>query len=275
MPVLLGDGLSQTAELVREFTVHVQGRGRGAGSGVVWNAEGDIITNAHVVRQSGAQVTLSGGRRLAATLAARDPQLDLALLRTGTADLPAATIADSDALRVGELVLAVGSPYGQPGTVTAGIVHDGDTHRWIQSDLRLAPGNSGGPLTDAEGRVIGINTMIVNRLALAIPSNVVRRFVARRGQPARRLGVTVRPVSTPAFGLLILEIEPGGVAHHAGLRIGDVLAGAGGRVFQSPFDLASALEAAGGCVLLDTLRGGRLVTCEVDLEPQPVGAEVG
>jgi serine protease Do len=275
MPALLAEGLSQTAERVREYTVQVERRGRGAGSGVIWNADGVVVTNAHVVRRSGASITLSDGRRLDATLAARDPQLDLALLETGVRDLPAATIGDSDPLRVGELVLAVGSPYGQPGTVTVGIVHAGETRRWIQSDLRLAPGNSGGPMADAQGRVIGINTMVVNRLALAIPSNIVASFVARHGKPARRLGVTVQPVTVPQFGLLILEIEADGPAQHAGLRIGDVLIGAGGRPFEAPFDLALSLENAEAHVTIDVLRGGRPATCEVEFERQPVGADVG
>jgi len=275
MPAIFAEGLSQIADRVRECTVQVEGRGRGAGSGVIWNTDGVIVTNAHVVRRSGARITLSDGRRLDATLAARDPQIDLALLTTGVRDLPAAAIADSDALRVGELVLAVGSPYGQPGTVTVGIVHAGETRRWIQSDVRLAPGNSGGPLADAQGRVIGINTMVVSRLALAIPSNIVTRFVARRGQPARRLGVTVQPVTLPQFGLLILEIEADGPAQQAGLRIGDVLIGGAGRPFEAPFDLALALEATDENVPLDVLRGGRPVTAVVDFEPQPVGADVG
>jgi len=274
MPALFSEGLSPTAERVRAYTVQVEGRGRGAGSGIIWNRDGVVITNAHVVRRSGARITLSDGRHLDATLAARDPQLDLALLTTGVGGLPAATIGNSDSLRVGELVLAVGSPYGQPGTVTVGIVHAGETRRWIQSDLRLAPGNSGGPLADAQGRVIGINTMVVSRLALAIPSNIVARFVARRGKPAQRLGVTVQPVTTPQFGLLILEIETDGPAQHAGLHIGDVLIGAAGRAFEAPFDLALALEAAESRLRLDILRGGRPVTTEVQFESQPVGAEV-
>ncbi len=268
-------GLPQIADRVRQFTVQVDSRGRGAGSGVIWSAEGAIITNAHVARGSGAQITLADGRRLRATLAARDPQLDLALLEINVHDLPAATVADSDPLRVGELVLAVGSPYGQPGTVTVGIIHAGETRRWIQSDVRLAPGNSGGPLADAQGRVVGINTMVVNRLGLAIPSNIVARFVARRGKPQRRLGVTVQPVNVPKFGLLVLEVERDGPAHRAGLHVGDVLTGAAGKAFEAPFDLALSLEAAGSRVLLDVLSGGTPTVCEVEFEPQPVGADVG
>jgi len=272
MSLLLADGLSEIADRLRRSTVQVEGRGRGGGSGVLWSTEGAVITNAHVVRRGNARVTLSDGRVLDARLAASDPQLDLALLETGARNLPAAAIADSDPLRAGQIVLAVGSPYGQPGTVTAGIIHAAGTSRWIQADVRLAPGNSGGPLADALGRIIGINTMVVSRLAFAIPSNIVTRFVARRGQPPRRLGVTVRPVARPQFGLLLLEIEPDGPAHHAGLRIGDILTGVGGRAFEAPFDLALALEAAGGPVTLDVLRGGHAITCEIAFAPQPVGA---
>jgi serine protease Do len=276
MPALLMDGLSEVADRVRRSTVQVEGRGRGAGSGVVWRADGLVFTNAPVLRGGGgAQVSLSGGRRLRATVAAVDRQLDLALLQTDARDLPAANIGDSDALRVGELVFAVGSPYGHPGVVTVGIVHSGETRRWIQSDVRLAPGNSGGPLADAEGRVIGINTMVVNRLGLSIPSNIVDRFVARRGRPARRLGVTVQPVDAGGFGLLILEIEPGGPAHNAGLRVGDVLTGVAGTRFQAPFDLALSLEAAGRGIVFNVLRGGQPINSQVDFELQPVGAEVG
>jgi len=275
MPALLAEGMSQTAECVRTYTVQVEDHGRGGGSGVIWSADGTVVTNAHVVRRSGARITLFDGRRLEAKLVARDPQLDLALLTTGVSNLAAATIADSDPLRAGELVLAVGCPYGRPGTVTVGIVHAGETRRWIQSDLRLAPGNSGGPLADAQGRVIGINTMVVSRLALAIPSNIVACFVARRGKPARRLGVTVQPVTVPRFGLLILEIEAEGPAQRAGLRIGDVLTGSAGQPFAAPFDLALALEATDESVVLDVLRGGRPSECQVHFNPQPVGVEVG
>jgi serine protease Do len=274
MAAFLMNGLSQVADRVRHSTVQVESRGHGAGSGVVWRADGLVVTNAHVLRGGGAQISLSDGQPLHASVAAVDRHLDLALLQTD-ADLPAAIVAASDTLRVGELVFAAGSPYGQAGTVTVGIIHTAGTGRWIQSDIRLAPGNSGGPLANAEGRVIGINTMVVNRLALSIPSNIVDRFVARRGKPARRLGVTVGPVDVSGFGLLILEMEPRGPAHNAGLQVGDVITGAAGTPFQAPFDLALALETAGPGVVLDILRGGRPITRQVDFELESVGAEVG
>jgi serine protease Do len=270
------EDLSQTTENLRRSTVQVEGSGRGAGSGVIWRADGAIITNAHVLRRGGAQIRLWDGRVVRCTVVARDPQFDLALLQADASSLPAASIADSDAVRVGELVLAMGSPYGHAGTATVGVVHAAGNRRWIEVDVRLGPGNSGGPLADAGGRVIGINTMIVQGLALAIPSNIVERFVARRGSPARRLGVTVQPVDAGGFGLLILEVDAGGLAHDAGLQVGDILTGSRGERFQAPFDLALLLESSLGSHLrLDVLRGGRPVICEVNFDSAPVGAGVG
>jgi serine protease Do len=146
------------------------------------------VGRAHRAR-AGALVVLPGGRRLPAALVAWDRHLDLAALRIEARDLPAATVGDPDRLRPGELVLAVGHPFGVPGAVVTGIVHAApargrpDGRRWIQADLRLAPGNSGGPLADASGRVIGVNTMIAGGLALAVPSHVVQAFVMRSAGP--------------------------------------------------------------------------------------------
>jgi serine protease Do len=269
------EDFTSTAEGLLSSTVQVQGPRGGGGSGVIWREDGLVVTNAHVARRATGRIQLADGRTAQATVAASDPRLDLALLEADVRDLPAAGSADSDALRVGEIVLAAGSPYGYAGTLTVGVIHANSSRRWIEADLRLAPGNSGGPLADAHGRIIGINTMVVNGVAMAIPSNIIERFVTRRGRPARRLGVTVEPVNTPRFGLLILEVEAGSAAQTAGLLVGDILTGAGGRAFQAPFDLALALEASGGAVELDLLRGGRAVTCEVRFELPAVGAALG
>jgi len=269
------EDFTETADRVRRSTVQVQGPRGGGGSGVIWRSDGLVVTNAHVAQRANGSIQLADGRVARATVAARDPQLDLALLEADVKDLHAAVAGDSDKLRIGEIVLAAGSPYGYAGTVTVGVVHARSSQRWIEADLRLGPGNSGGPLADARGRVIGINTMVANGVALAIPSNIVERFVARRGRPARRLGVTVEPVSTPQFGLLIVEIEAGGAAHGAGLQVGDILTGAEGRAFQAPFDLALALEAGGSVAQLDVLRGGRAIVCTVEFEHPSVGAVVG
>jgi len=269
------EDFTETADRVRRSTVQVESPRGGGGSGVIWRADGLVVTNAHVARRANGRIQLADGRVARATVAARDPQLDLALLEADVQDLPAAVAGDSDEVRVGEIVLAAGSPYGYAGTVTVGVIHARSNQRWIEADLRLGPGNSGGPLADARGRIVGINTMVANGLALAIPSNIVERFVARRGKPARRLGVTVEPVSMPQFGLLIVELEAGGAAQRAGLQIGDILTGADNRAFQAPFDLALALEADEGVVQLDVLRGGRAVVCEVAFEHPAVGAVLG
>ena len=189
-PHPLTTDLADVVRRLRENTVELRTRGRGSGSGVIWRSDGLIVTNAHVVAGAGsappgAQVVLSDGRRFPAALVAWDRELDLALLRVEARDLPAALVGDSDRLRAGELVLAVGHPFGLVGAVVTGIVHAAPAPghhggpQWIQADLRLAPGNSGGPMADAAGRVVGVNAMIAGGLALAVPSRVVEAFAIR------------------------------------------------------------------------------------------------
>jgi len=175
--------LSALASRLRHITVQIHGAPAGVGSGVLWSRDGLIVTNAHVVRGR-VSVVLPGGRAVQARLLARDPERDLAALAIDAHALVPAEIGDSDSLRVGELVVAVGNPMGLSGAVTAGLIHAIGPRRpagpsLIQADLRLAPGNSGGPLADARGRVIGINSMIAGGLALAVPSSLVARFVAQ------------------------------------------------------------------------------------------------
>ena len=189
-PHLLTSDLADVVGRLRENTVELRSRGRASGSGVIWRSDGFIVTSAHVVggagpARPGAQVILADGRRFPAVLVAWDRELDLALLSVDAHDLPAAQVGDSDRLRAGELVLAVGHPFGLVGAVVTGVVHAAPARghhagpRWIQADLRLAPGNSGGPMADAGGRVVGVNAMIAGRLALAVPSRVVETFAMR------------------------------------------------------------------------------------------------
>ena len=185
----LRDALAAAAERLARSTVQVRGVGRrsgGAGSGIVWRADGLVVTNAHVV--AGARrlaVELTDGRTLAADVVRIDPRHDLAALRVADVDLVAADVGGAGSpLRVGQLVFALGHPWGVRNTMTTGIVHALPTAsgqgagRWIQADVRLAPGNSGGPLADAWGRVVGVNSMIVRGLAFAVPAERVARFLA-------------------------------------------------------------------------------------------------
>jgi serine protease Do len=265
----------EIAERLRRSTVEVRMRGANAGgSGVIATPDGKIVTNAHVARGADATICLWDGRELPATLIERDARRDLATLKVEAGGLPAATFGDSNALRVGELVMAIGNPMGFIGALTTGVVHALGSlagfgrQSWVLADVRLAPGNSGGPLADAHGRVIGINTMIVNGLGAAVPGNAVTAFL-RRGASGFSLGVTVQPVRLEdrRFGLLVLKVEPGSPAAAAPLWTGDVLTGAGGRPFRSVDDLHLLLDGvlndAGGVIHLQFLRGDRAATREV------------
>lgn len=260
------------AERLRRSTAQVQGRAHGGGSGVIWRGDGLIVTNSHVVPGRRANVRLADGRHFDATVTGRDEARDLAALAVPATGLPAVAVGDSGALRVGELALAVGNPLGQVGALAAGIIH-ATGERWVQADVRLAPGNSGGPLANARGELIGVNSMIARGLALAVPSREVEHFLARGARGARpRLGVSFRTVAAPsagrrAPGLLLLGVEPGSAAERSGLRIGDILIGVGGCRLRSPDDLAVALDGAGagGSLGLEVIRGGQRTAAEVSL----------
>ena len=177
-------GLAEVAERLRQSTVQILHRG-GGGSGIVWDNQGHILTNSHVMYGDEAQVMDCAGRRFRARVICRDRAHDLALLETSVA-LDPAPIGDSGAVRTGQIVIAVGNPLGVPGAVAVGIVHAtgpvgfGFSGNWIQADVRLAPGNSGGVLADAEGRMIGVNTLVFNGLGLAIPARDAAAFVRYR-----------------------------------------------------------------------------------------------
>jgi serine protease Do len=264
-------GFGEIAEKLRRSTVLVHAGGRGCGSGVIWSSDGSIITNAHAVRGRQLSLQLWDGREFVTTIASRDSRRDLALLRIDATNLPSAFLADSSHVRPGELAIAIGNPLGFVGALTTGVIHavgplQGLGSRpWVQANVRLAPGNSGGPLADARGHVIGINTMVVGRLALAIPSNTVRDFLSA-GPSDAWLGVTVHPVRIPRpkaadgsrpFGLVLVEVEPGSPASCASLLPGDILLGTEQNPFTALDDLSRALEGAGPRSLrLEFLRGG-------------------
>jgi serine protease Do len=180
--------LEELAAVLRAVTVEVRTGGAWAGSGVIWH-DGLVITNAHVATRPDPVVRLADGRTLVARVVRRDPVRDLAALDLGVRGLAAAAIGDDRTLRPGELVLALGHPLGVTGALAIGVVHAGpaaDAHgaRWLRADVRLAPGNSGGPLADAWGRVVGLNTMVIDGLGYAVPSGAVARFLRDEGSRA-------------------------------------------------------------------------------------------
>jgi serine protease Do len=176
---------SALVEWLRRSVVVVRS-GYGHGSGVIWRPEGLIVTNHHVATTGRAEVELWDGRKAQAEVLGRDPKNDLALLRVPLTDLPAVPVGNSRTVKVGQLIMAVGHPLGVRGTATLGIVSAAGCvmqrgrHQCevIHADVELLPGNSGGPLADIEGRVIGIASMVVSPgIAIAVPSHVVEQFV--------------------------------------------------------------------------------------------------
>jgi S1-C subfamily serine protease len=256
------------------------------GSAVLVSKDGLALTNAHVVKGSvGVEVELQDGRTLLADVVGLDPATDLALLRLPGEGFPFAPLGDSNALRVGEFVIAVGSPFGLARTVTLGIVSAlGRTLRSdvsgrpisgvIQTDAPLNPGNSGGPLLNVNGEVVGINTAIVHSaqgLCFAVPSNtasfVIEELVAHSRVRRALLGVTVEEVllptqlskalEIPPRGVAVRSVDPKGPAAHAGLKRGDVIVGLAGNPVETVADLHGLLrsDVIGRDLSLLALRG--------------------
>jgi len=244
-------GFGEIGERLRRATVLVRSQNRGSGSGILWSADGLVVTNLHVIQSIRPTVALWDGREFEAAVMARDPGRDLASLKIRASDLPAASAGDSSRIRPGELAIAIGNPMGFVGAMATGVVHGVGplqglgSQSWVQAGIRLAPGNSGGPLANARGDLIGVNTMVAGRLALAIPVNTVREFLMA-GSPNAWLGVTVRAVRIPgdtgherAFGLLVLEVAQGSPAANASLLPGDILLG----TEEAPFSGLKSLSA--------------------------------
>ena len=248
------------AEQLRQSTVHVRsrrGREQGSGSGFVLNA-GRVVTNAHVVAASetGGLANLSieswDGQTRPANVLKIDRRRDLALVSLDGSTATAGILASRPA-HPGQPVIAIGNPLGFVGAISSGLVHRVGIIRglgptlWVQADLRMAPGNSGGPLADLRGEVVGINTMIAGGLALAVPAQAVQRFLEGGGD-SRSLGVVVRPVPYDSrrngrrLGLLILELAADGAAERASLLPGDLLIAANGKPLADPDELLAAIE---------------------------------
>lgn len=261
------EGFGEVAEKLRRSTVEVRAGRRGRGSGIIVKPEGLIVTNAHVAERGPLEVQFWDGNRVQAEFEVRDGGRDLAILRVPKSGLSAVEFADSDQLRIGEPVIAIGNPLGFLGALTTGVVRGIGPlpglgfRKWIQSDVQLAPGNSGGPLATMQG-VVGINTMVAGRVGLAVPSSSVRQLLERGLSPAP-LGVVVRPVpislmGKSQLGLVVLEIANNSAADRASLMLGDVLVGVDGKNLEALEDFDHALAGTGErLVRIHFLRGDR------------------
>ncbi len=272
------------------------------GSGVIVRADGTILTNYHVIEAADAiEVRLRDGRRAAAKLVGADPESDLAVLKIGLPDLPAIAFDPDPSVRVGDVVLAIGNPFGVGQTTTQGIVSAVGRNRlglntyedFIQTDAAINPGNSGGALIDTRGELVGINTAIYSEtggslgIGFAIPAATAHHILdeilaygrVRRGW----LGLEpqdITPDLARAFGLkdtrgaIVARILPGGPAARAGVRVGDVIRSLDGQPVEDAYDLVNRLAPlpTDSTARLALLRQGRALTLDVRVGVRPPSA---
>jgi Do/DeqQ family serine protease len=269
---------------------------RGTGSGVVFTPDGAILTNNHVVENATSiNVHLRDGRFLPARLLGRDPAADLAVIKVDAQGLVAARFADSDASRVGEMVVAIGSPFGLGYTVTTGVLSAkgrgglgmNAIEDYLQTDASINPGNSGGPLCNLDGQVLGINTMIVGRgtgIGFAVPSTLARRVadqILRTGHVTRAwIGVGTQDLSPDLAsamhvdaraGALVNYVGPNTPAANARLKPGDVIASVAGKTIHDSHELVREVLAhdAGQNVNLEVIREGHHYGTQITLAARP------
>jgi Do/DeqQ family serine protease len=274
-------------------------RASGLGSGVVVSSEGYILTNNHVIDAADEiEVALQDGSKFPARIVGRDPETDLAVLRIDATKLPAITFANSDSVRVGDVVLAIGNPFGVGQTVTMGIVSAmGRSHlgintfeNFIQTDAAINPGNSGGALVDSKGHLIGINTAIYSRtggslgIGFAIPASFARDImeqIIKTGSVTRGwIGVEVQEITQdlassfglPREGALISGVARGSPADKAGVRPGDVLVSADNKAIGDAQSVLATIAALppGRLVPLQLVRQGRTVAVNVQIARRPL-----
>ncbi len=272
------------------------------GSGFIVSSDGEVMTNAHVVDGASAIiVTLADKREFKARLVGADKRTDVAVLKIEAHGLPAVRIGDSRAIRVGEWVLAIGSPFGLENTVTAGIVSakgrdTGDYNPFIQTDVAVNPGNSGGPLIDMQGQVIGINSQIYSEtggfmgISFAIPIDVatqVARQLEQRGFVVRgKIGVAIDGVGTELadaiglgkpMGALVRSVEPGGAADAAGVQDGDIITRFDGKAVTHANDLPRIVGdvTPGATVTMEVFRRGKRLTLPIKVKAWEHGKSAG
>ena len=286
---------------------------RGSGSGVIVSADGYVVTNAHVVENAtrievelpfaatggtpGRSILGRRGRTLGAQVVAIDEETDLAVLKIAAGQLPVMPFGDSDALRPGQIVLAIGSPLGLSSSVTMGVVSavarqltPEDPMVYVQTDSAINPGNSGGALVDTDGRLVGVNTLIFTQsggnegIGFAAPSNIVKNVVAqiikygrvRRGE----IGVhaqTITPLMAEALGLdvdagvILSDVAPGSPADKAGLRAGDLVTALDNKPMENgrQFRINVYARGAGEQVKIDVRRAGRELSAQVPVVERP------
>jgi Do/DeqQ family serine protease len=286
-----------------DYVIPREQRATSLGSGVVVDDQGTILTSNHVVEHAReVKVSLADGQEMRARILGGDGRTDLAVLRVENATLPKAAIGDSEAIQVGDIVLAIGNPFGLGGTVTMGIVSAigrgslgiADYEDFIQTDAAINPGNSGGALVNTRGQVIGINTAILSRtggyqgIGFAIPSNMARDVldsIVQHGRVVRGYAGLALQALTPeiarAFGLddargaLVASLDPNGPAAEAGLRRGDVIVSLRGKTVTSDVDLRTQMSRLkpGDRAALGIVRNGRRLQVELTLgePPEPAG----
>ncbi len=289
-------------------------REEGLGSGIIVSPSGYILTNNHVVEKASKLiVTLSDGRDFTGKVVGTDPQTDVAVVKISADSLPVMPFGNSDAARVGDLVFAIGDPFGQDHTVTMGIVSaknrnlEGQTHiqNFIQTDASINPGNSGGALINARGELIGMNTMILTGgggnafggggeggnvgIGFAVPSNMAKQVMDQiekngkvsRGYLGAELGNVTRDLA-PHLGLkggeegaYIANVTPNGPGAKAGLQSGDVVTAIGGTPVHNSDELTMAVisHSPGSTVALDIVRNGQAMKVNVTLGTRPTAIE--
>ena len=327
----LSDDLQALAERVRPSIVQVLvtgsaaageggallGSQRGAGSGVILHPDGYVVTNAHVIAGArhievlvpppagppggGRSVLKASGRILGAQVVGIDRETDLAVLLLPQKGLPALSLGDSEAVRPGQIVFAFGSPLGLEGSVSLGVVSA--TARqlkpespmiYLQTDASINPGNSGGPLLDTEGRVVGINTLILSQsggsegIGFAAPSNIVRNVfeqIRQKGRVQRgEIGARAQTITADLasglglpqpWGVVIADVAPDGPAAEAGLRIGDLVHSMDGKLMENArqFDVNLYRRSVGDVVPLEVQRGEARLTLRVKVRERPTDTD--